>query len=165
MFERFQIHLESIDARRYDVRSRAGDILPTKRVEIREYQDQLCAVLTLGSAAFEICTIHGRQCHLPEHFGIENEYSMQRKLPRGAVVAVVDLVDVVQVPTLPISLDELVPAKYRTADFQSFGNFKPERYLWLLDNVRRLRQPLKLKARQNLWPLDDEIAEKITMRI
>ena len=102
---------------------------------------------------------------LLEHFGIENEYSMQRKLPRGAVVAVVDLVDVIQVPTLPISLDELVPAKYRTADFQSFGNFKPERYLWLLDNVRRLRQPLKLKARQNVWPLADDIVEKIAMRI
>lgn len=102
---------------------------------------------------------------LAEHFRIRNAYDMQNKLARGAVVCVVDLVDCIQAPALPGLLEQMVPARFQTADWIDFGNFKPGRWLWLCENVRPLREPLKLAGRQNLWTLPAETVERIRMRI
>jgi len=103
---------------------------------------------------------------LREHFGVKNFYEIRRKLPFGSVVCTVDLTDVIQVPTLPLTtLDDLVPEPCKTENWQAFGDFRPGRFLWLTTNLRRLREPVKLKARQNVWPLTEHVIAEITKRI
>lgn len=102
---------------------------------------------------------------LGEHFGVRNAFDMDRKLPRSRIVCVVDLVDCITVPALPGMLEQFVPARFQTPDWQAFGNFKAGRVLWLCDNLRRLREPVKLKGRQNIWPLSPEVVDKIQKRI
>jgi hypothetical protein len=61
-------------------------------------------------------------------------------LPRGAIVAVVDLVDILPVEQVPPTEPE-----------RSFGNYAPGRYAWLLENVRRVEPPVQAKGKQGLW--------------
>ena len=95
-------------------------------------------------------------------------------LPLGAVVAVVDLVDVVPiVDELGLTLPDrstYVQREQRTtgvtewwlyndetgrcADVtgqEPYGDFTPGRYAWLLDNIRPVDPPVPAKGRQGLW--------------
>lgn len=65
---RLQIRICASEAKRFAVESSAGERLATRRVEFRRYAntDDLCAVLTLDNKGFELCTIHGRKCFLPD---------------------------------------------------------------------------------------------------
>jgi hypothetical protein len=63
---RLQIRLEAGGAHRAAVESSDGLILMFRRLEFRMYGEQLCAVITLDHNGFELCTIHGRKCHLPD---------------------------------------------------------------------------------------------------
>jgi hypothetical protein len=73
-------------------------------------------------------------------------------LPRGAIIAVCDLVDCIptdsqgkrahwyETPRLSVGEPE-----------RSFGNFGPNRFAWKLANVRRLREPLPARGALGLW--------------
>jgi hypothetical protein len=61
-------------------------------------------------------------------------------IPRGAIVAVADLVDVVPV-------EQVKPGELE----RSFGNYTPGRYAWLLENTRRVDPPVQAKGKQGLW--------------
>jgi hypothetical protein len=61
-------------------------------------------------------------------------------LPRGAIIAVCDLVDCIPAGGLGVGEKE-----------KAFGNFAPGRYAWLLENVRRLREPLPARGALGLW--------------
>ncbi len=62
--------------------------------------------------------------------------------PRGAIVAVADLVDVL--PTQHLHPEELERA---------LGDFSAGRFGWVLDNVRPLREPLPYQGAQGLWEI------------
>lgn len=102
---------------------------------------------------------------LGEQFRIRNAFDMKNRLAFGAIVCVVDLVDCIQAPALPGMLEQLVPMRFQSESWRDFGNFQPGRWLWLCDNVRPLREPLKVTGRQNLWPLPVETIERIRKRI
>jgi hypothetical protein len=102
---------------------------------------------------------------LGEQFGVKNGYELHYKLVRGAVVCVVDLVDVIEAPALPTMLEQMVPDRFKTPDWQSFGDFRAGRALWLCDNVRRLREPVKAKGRQSFFTLAPEVEEIVRRRI
>lgn len=95
-------------------------------------------------------------------------------MPLGAVVAVVDLVDVVPIidgslgwtedsdtppaavvvswcsAALLVDTREIGPFPDLT-DQLPFGDFTPGRFAWLLDNVRPIDPPIPAKGRQGLW--------------
>lgn len=68
-FERLQIRMTASSAHRADVKSKAGELLPVREIAFRPYGrngEMLCAVLVIDCNGFEVCTIHGRKCHLPD---------------------------------------------------------------------------------------------------
>lgn len=67
-----------------------------------------------------------------------------RALPRGACLAVVDVLDCI--PTYRIDHGQHLPSLERAA-----GNFGPNRYAWKLERVQRLRRPIPARGRQRLW--------------
>ena len=61
-------------------------------------------------------------------------------LPRGAVLAVVRLVECRPTGTVRISKDE-----------DAFGDYAAGRFAWLLADIRRLPAPIPAKGMQGLW--------------
>lgn len=114
---------------------------------------------------------------------VKGDPEMCDNYPLGAVVAVADLVDVVPIiddTTGPRTVEphfSLAPNCYgylfpaTMPDFGWYpsedepvdhgdqlplGDFTPERYAWLLDNVRRIH-PVPSKGKQGLWAPDEEL--------
>jgi hypothetical protein len=71
-------------------------------------------------------------------------------LPRGAIVAVADLVDILPVEQVPPTEPE-----------RSFGDYTPGRYAWLLADVRPLDPPIPATGRQGLWEWTGSEASQI----
>ena len=78
-------------------------------------------------------------------------------VPRGVVVAVAQLVDVVRVEDLeakPIDVYE-----------GAFGNYESGRWAFMLDAVRPLKRPLPVRGMQGLWPLPDQLACRLARQV
>ena len=69
------------------------------------------------------------------------------ELPLGVVVCVVDLADVVQ-------MDEALIASIGHVE-REFGDWRPGRFAWRQENVRRLATPVPVRGYQRLWTLDE----------
>jgi hypothetical protein len=100
-------------------------------------------------------------------------YGDLMRLPRNAFVAVADLVAVHETPpALPLRVigqSERNPylrvAPFRDSAEAAFGNYEPGRFIWFLENIRRLEEPLPEPGRQGLWPLAPDIVAQIEERI
>lgn len=143
-----------------------------KKIETRNWQPAYRGPLAIHAAGM----LHGYvrdaynenesvQSVLRDHFGVKNFYELRRKLTFSAIVCVVELVEVVEAPGLPGLLEQVVPDRFKTDNWLAFGNFDAGRSLWLCDNVRALREPVKLKARQTMFPLTQNIVDEVNKRI
>ena len=64
-----------------------------------------------------------------------------KTIPRGAILCIVNLVDVVRFPNPRAPPDE-------------YGNFAPDRYGWLTRDLRVLPEPVPAKGGRMLWKWD-----------
>lgn len=86
------------------------------------------------------------------------------QLPRGAIVAKVNLVDVRQIP-------EVLPAWWGysthndrwilTERERAFGNYEPGRYGLLLADVQALALPIPARGMPGLWNLPDALLKEV----
>jgi len=42
-----------------------------------------------------------------------------------------------------------------------FGNYDPGRFMWVFDEIWKLRQPVYSRGRQGLWKLDERVADVV----
>jgi hypothetical protein len=92
-------------------------------------------------------------------------YRAPAQLPLGAIVAVVELVDVV--PTESLICEAVV--RERGERELGFGNFGPGRFAWLLRGIRKLDEPLEQSRKdgtapgtfQGLWECPPALTEKL----
>jgi hypothetical protein len=83
------------------------------------------------------------------------------RLPRGKIVALVELVDCV--PTAGPRSEQGTGPKY--ADWvhelseaeRAFGDYSAGRWAWLLDNVRPLPEPIAARGMPGLWSWEGEL--------
>ena len=88
-----------------------------------------------------------------DRWAIEYPY----RLTRGAAVALVDLVDVADIRSdCMIGQTDWKTYPLPTGNELLFGNYTPGRYAWLFQNIRKLKTPVLLKGRQQLWTLKPE---------
>lgn len=94
---------------------------------------------------------HAREWHGPPCIAWET-------LPTGRIVAVADLVDVraMTQDTWP-SLFEAHAQEHEYA----FGHYERGRYAWLLNNVRRLPEPVPCRGALGLWGVLADVATTI----
>lgn len=90
------------------------------------------------------------------------------RLPRGKIVAVVDLVDCQMIGVLPdgtpayMAYDEFPPVLQAVQEPErSFGLYEAGRYAWLLANVRALPEPVSARGMPGLWTLPDYIEKEV----
>lgn len=78
-------------------------------------------------------------------------------LPRGAVIALVDLVGVYPAEQFlsPLRAQHDTPPELLiTGHNLAFGNFAPGRFGWCFTNIRRLPHPIRAKGHLGLWEWD-----------
>lgn len=125
-----------------------------------------------------------RTLRLPS--GVEVPHPDIDDWPKGAVVATAELVDVVPVNAWRadprgdgwgyavlnagacVWVDENDSLAPRIGEWQSdvsdqlpFGDFTPGRFAWLLDNVRRLDEPVPARGYQGLWTPGEDLVERL----
>jgi hypothetical protein len=93
----------------------------------------------------------------------EDQYwPLHERLPFGAIVAVCELFDVVPVESL--TQQQLfnprqwngAPAIQTFCEAQ-FGNYSEGRFGWILNNVRKLPEPIPFKGALGLFEVPDEV--------
>jgi hypothetical protein len=72
-------------------------------------------------------------------------------LPLGAIVATCELIDIVSTNQLPAGWRRGSHAWWFTEQEQAFGDYSPNRYAWLLANVRALATPIAATGQLGLW--------------
>ena len=78
---------------------------------------------------------------------------MPARLPLGAIVAVVDLIDV-------RTSDDLLAEGIGPIE-KLYGNYGPGRFGWVLANVRPLREPVGCVGRHCFWTLPDVVVAAV----
>ena len=86
------------------------------------------------------------------------------RLPRGKIVALVELVSCTPIGVLPdgtatyMAYDEFPPVLTAVQEPElSFGDYTPGRWAWLLDKVRPLPTPLAARGMPGLWRWEGEL--------
>lgn len=87
------------------------------------------------------------------------------RLPRGAIVAVAELVECVPSVSIMAAFGAYGPTtpsgghKLWTLSDQelAFGDYSPGRWGWLLDNVRALPKPIPARGQLGLWEWEGEV--------
>jgi hypothetical protein len=93
-------------------------------------------------------------------------YRDATELPRGEIIAVATLVDVMK-----FNRSTLKDIRTRAARGQfppheaDFGDFSAGRYGWVLENVVQLKKPVPAKGMLGLWELPAEVEAAVRSRV
>jgi hypothetical protein len=90
-------------------------------------------------------------------------------LPRGAIVAVAELVSVWKAHLIP----DVLTLEWGTRDGtwrmtpqeRAFGDYRAGRWAWLLANVRRLPEPVSCKGALSLWELPADVLAAVNAQL
>lgn len=73
------------------------------------------------------------------------------ELDYGAIIATCELVDIVSTNQLPLGWRRGKHAWWFTEQERAFGDYRPNRYAWLLAEVKALKTPIPARGAQGLW--------------
>ncbi|MFH0899047.1 MAG: 2-oxoglutarate dehydrogenase E1 [Pseudomonadota bacterium] len=127
---------------------------PAKRFETRSWLTMhrgpiaIHAAKTIPDWVYQVCV-------QPEFFALLERLGLNPidKLPRGAVIATADLVDIE--PTSEELRRRLSPQELLV------GNFNDGRFAWDIRNVRRLPEPIPARGQLGLWTWEPPAGFKI----
>ena len=120
--------------------------LGKKRIETRTWRMHRRG--RIGIHAAKAMTPEAMAClERPEFRAALGDLACAEKLPRGAVVATVELVEIL--PTKAYACRKLLQAEY--ADDLPFGDFRSGRYAWFLRDVRPFATPVPVRGAQGIW--------------
>lgn len=84
---------------------------------------------------------------------LDDNASRIKALPRGFVIATARLVNCIEVDLIERFVQPF------TDQERAFGNYEPNRFGWLLDEVKPLEQPVPAKGALGLWEWNPPIAD------
>ncbi len=97
----------------------------------------------------------GAQCSVEPFWGVLHaaDYMRSDMLPRGAIVAVAELVSVIPTEILNRQGSWIIDTDTwsMTDQERAFGDYTPGRYAWLLADVQPLATPIPTKGALGLW--------------
>ena len=120
--------------------------LEEKKIETRSwmtrYRGPVAIHAGLMKAQPDVLTRDGRR------LADELIKDIPKPLPHGAILAVANLVDVV-----PLSKEYV---EQLTLQERTFGDYRPGRFAWVLDDIRPLSRPIEWRGQQGLWTIYDD---------
>ncbi|OPX87759.1 MAG: ASCH domain protein [Pelotomaculum sp. PtaB.Bin104] len=125
-----------------------------KKIETRSWSTSYRGPLAIHAA--KTFTREARTLCLEESFqamlynaGINSKNKLPLRF--GSILCICRLVDCVKVEQTD-GLMAWLERGYVANDYEySFGDYTPGRYAWILNDVRRLPEPIPAKGRQGLW--------------
>lgn len=140
-----------------------------KAYETRSWNTSYRGPLAIHAAAKDPRTLLHKGYPFERYISNECLLGPIDKLPRGAIIAVVDLVDVWSIGldgTTPF-LESLDGKKRReiTEMELAFGNYWPGQYAWEFANVRKLEKPIPAKGQQGFWnfKLEEDVQDALSL--
>lgn len=85
-------------------------------------------------------------------------------LPRGQVIAVANLAEVLKTDGRAISEMSTWRSHARPAE-QLFGDYSEGRFAWRLTSVRQLANPISVKGMLGLWTLPADVEKKVMAQL
>lgn len=123
--------------------------LKAKRIETRSWKTNyrgplaIHAALSIPKWVKNLLPEFARLIGIKEYTGSWLYYLEHGVGPFGKVVAICNLVDCVPItPKFTVKLSE---------QERAFGDYTPGRFAWILEDVKRLENPLPAKGMQRLW--------------
>lgn len=93
----------------------------------------------------ELCGSEPFASALRLHLGERSGPELASVLPRGVIVAVAGLVDIVPTERVNFAMDVVgIDQPTRTFNERAFGNYEPGRCAWLLERVRPIDPPVEI---------------------
>lgn len=130
----------------------------------REYRALCTQNPFYGALSAAMSFPNGVPCYNGGYTDIQLE-EPEKYMPRGMIVAVCDLVDVVCIESTRTVRDTFMRhlgSRYNHANLPNcdselaFGDYSPGRYMWLLSNVQALDKPMPAKGMLGLWEAEIE---------
>ena len=81
-------------------------------------------------------------------------------MPRGAIIAVAEIAACAQVPGAQDWEEDIPPEPER-----SFGFYSPGRWMWRLQSVHRLPEPIECRGMLGLWRLPPEVLAAVSIQL
>jgi activating signal cointegrator 1 len=135
--------------------------LGLKRVETRSWSTTYRGPLLIHAAerwdADQIAVRDLADRDLVDHGYVE----LPRNLPLGRVLAVCRLTGCSQVRQGSLTPEGIGLSSLEMA----FGDYRPGRFGWSLEDVRPLAEPVPWRGMQGLWPVPDELAVLCGVRL
>ena len=78
------------------------------------------------------------------------------KLPFGACIGKVEIVDIIPADKLEVSLDEMDTLTYER---KAFGEYSDKRYAWILENASMLKTPISMSGMMSVWEVPSGFLE------
>jgi hypothetical protein len=132
-----------------------------KRIETRSWSTNYRGPLAIHAGKNRrYVNNNGQECLTDlEPFHSYLEPYIGQELPRGCIVATCNLV-AVKVTTNEIAFRQRrwsINGKffYGAPDELAFGDFTPGRYMWFLDEIKILTEPIPAKGAMGLWEWDE----------
>lgn len=146
-----------------------------KRIETRSWATDYRGLLAIHAAkglAEMTEAEYARTCiSEPFRTALRPHYAMVGDLPRGAIVAVVEVADCIPTGRL-VSGSEVARHCSRTDEIwqlseweRAFGGYDAGRYGWLLADIRRLPEPILYRGALGLWAVPAELEQRISEAI
>ena len=85
-------------------------------------------------------------------------------LPSGAIVALVVLASVHRTPRTG-GMPEALRDAPQGADEMEFGNYAPNRWIWQLEAIQRLPEPVACPGNRTLWTVPQEIVQLCELQL
>ena len=115
-----------------------------KTIETRSWSTRYRGELLICAAKKTGSKLRGERVFLEEALGVK---LVDKKIPLGQAVAIVDLVDCRSITYTLI--DSISPKEY------VLGNYEIGRYAWILENIRKI-EPFPVIGRQGLFNVNIE---------
>ena len=99
--------------------------------------------------AQHLCFREPFRLFLEEYVDLNKTYLGRHRFPSGAIIATCRLVNCFKIldGTYRVGGIHIPPGEPE----QSFGDYTPGRYAWILDDVRRLPEPIPARGALGLW--------------
>lgn len=164
--------LMALGAKRIETRSwgtsyRGPLVIHAAKAWNRDCQDSLY-IQPMMKALEPIIGAHSAQ------FWAQYALAVRGRLPFGAIIAVVNLIDCCPTVDTVSTKATIIPAepsaftKYPQLDTpreRAFGNYEPGRWAWVTNHLRVLSEPLPFKGGQGLRDLDPAVAAEVIRRM
>lgn len=117
-------------------------VIGVKKIETRSWRTDYHGKLLIHASQGKAGAIFARD--LPFKKYIPDFYS----LPFGAIIGEVILVDVIAIGKLALS-DPLI--EKLTLEEKAFGDYRPGRYAWIMEDAQKLKFPIPRRGSLHLW--------------